>query len=109
MICPYCGYDNHPGSEYCSNCTNDLTQLDRPAPQDRVERSLLEDPVSALVPREAVTLPPAATVGRWAWFPCATCCGTSPACARTAAERGVRGQGSGVRGQKGPAGLFPDP
>jgi CBS domain-containing protein len=64
MICPYCGYDNHPGSEHCSNCSNDLTQLDRPAPQDRVERSLLEDPVSVLVPREAVTLPPTATVGQ---------------------------------------------
>ena len=64
MICPYCGYDNHPGSEHCNNCTNDLTQLDRPAPQDRVERSLLEDPVSVLAPRKAVTLPVAATVGQ---------------------------------------------
>jgi len=47
MICPTCGHDNLPGNEECSNCLQDLTPLDRPAPQTRVERSLMEDPVSA--------------------------------------------------------------
>jgi signal-transduction protein with cAMP-binding, CBS, and nucleotidyltransferase domain len=63
MICPHCGHDNLPGSEHCDNCLNDLTQLDRPVAHDRVERSLMEDPVSALKPRKAVTLRPTATVG----------------------------------------------
>lgn len=63
MICPSCNHDNFPGSESCRNCLHDLTQLDRPTAHDRVERSLMEDPVSALQPRPAVTLPPAATVG----------------------------------------------
>src|SRR5579884_4182767 len=58
MICPHCAYDNLPGSEHCENCQADLTQLDQPVAQDRVERSLMEDPVSQLNPRRAVTLPP---------------------------------------------------
>ena len=62
MICPQCGQDNVPGSDSCSRCGQDLTQLDRPLAQDRVERSLMEDPVSALGPKSAVTLPPTATV-----------------------------------------------
>jgi CBS domain-containing protein len=62
MICPTCGHDNVPGAEECSNCCGDLTQLDRPMAQNRVERSLMEDPVSLLQPREPVTLPPTATM-----------------------------------------------
>jgi CBS domain-containing protein len=62
MICPHCAFDNLPGSEQCGNCQNDLTQLDQPTAQDRVERSLMEDPVSVLRPRPPITLPPAATV-----------------------------------------------
>ena len=63
MICPACGHDNFPGRESCSNCLHDLTQLDRPVSRDRVERSLMEDPVSVLQPRKAVTVRPEATVG----------------------------------------------
>src|SRR5438128_2164707 len=62
MICPNCGHDNLPGSEECSRCLQDLTQLDLPVAQNRVERSLMEDPVQALQPREPVTIPPSATV-----------------------------------------------
>jgi CBS domain-containing protein len=62
MICPTCGHDNVPGAEECSNCCCDLTQLDRPMAQNRVERSLMEDPVSILLPRDPVTLPTTATV-----------------------------------------------
>jgi signal-transduction protein with cAMP-binding, CBS, and nucleotidyltransferase domain len=62
MICPTCGHDNVPGAEECSNCYGDLTQLDRPMAQNRVERSLMEDPVAVLQPREPLTLLPIATV-----------------------------------------------
>jgi CBS domain-containing protein len=62
MICPSCSHDNVPGQEYCSNCLHDLTQLDRQTPRDRVERSLMEDSVSALHPPAAVTVPPETTV-----------------------------------------------
>jgi CBS domain-containing protein len=62
MICPHCAYDNLPGSEQCRHCLADLTQLDRPVAQDRVERSLMEDTVRCLLPQRAITLPPKATV-----------------------------------------------
>jgi CBS domain-containing protein len=64
MNCPICLHHNLPGAEQCSNCLHDLTQLDRPTAQDRVERSLMEDTVRTLKPRKAVTLPPTATVGQ---------------------------------------------
>jgi CBS domain-containing protein len=63
MICPHCGFDNLPGSEECSNCLLDLTQLDRPMAQNRIERSLMEDPVAVLQPKPPVTVGPTATVG----------------------------------------------
>jgi CBS domain-containing protein len=56
MICPTCGWDNLPGNEECSNCQQDLTPLDRPVAQNRVERSLMEDRVSALRPKPPVTV-----------------------------------------------------
>ena len=62
MICPNCGFDNLPGSEECGGCQQDLTQLDRPMGQDRIERSLMEDPVSLLQPRTPITVRPTATV-----------------------------------------------
>jgi len=40
----------------------DLTQLDQPVALDRVERRLVEDPVSLLQPRKPITLRPTATV-----------------------------------------------
>ena len=58
MICPHCSYDNLPGSEQCDNCHADMTQLDRPVAQDRIERSLMEDTVSELDPQDAITLDP---------------------------------------------------
>ena len=48
MICPVCTHNNLPGAEQCANCLLDLTQLDQPTAQDRVERSLLEDRVGVL-------------------------------------------------------------
>jgi CBS domain-containing protein len=63
MICPNCGHDNLPGSEECSSCLQDLTQLDRPVAHDRVERSLMEDLVSVLKPRPPVTIRPDTPLG----------------------------------------------
>src|SRR5271167_3289990 len=62
MICPTCGCDNLPGNEECSNRQQDLTPLDRPTPNNKVERSLMEDPVMALDPKAPVTLPAGATL-----------------------------------------------
>jgi CBS domain-containing protein len=62
MICPNCGFDNLPGAEECSSCLQDLTQLDRPIPLDRIERNLMETPVAALRPPRPVTVPPTTTL-----------------------------------------------
>jgi CBS domain-containing protein len=58
MICPNCGHDNLPGSEECSRCQQDLTQLDQPIAQSTVERSLMEDPVRAVHPHAPYTVGP---------------------------------------------------
>jgi CBS domain-containing protein len=62
VICPNCGFDNLPGTEECAECQQDLTHLDRPVAHNRIERSLMEDPVSLLGPARPVTLPRTATV-----------------------------------------------
>jgi len=62
MICPNCGHDNLPGSEECSSCLQDLTQLDRPSASNRVERSLMEDPVGKLCRRKPIVVRPSATL-----------------------------------------------
>ena len=41
----------------------DLTQLDRPVAINRIERSLMEDHVSTLRPKQPVTVLPTTTVG----------------------------------------------
>ena len=58
MICPNCSFDNLPGSETCARCHQDLTQLDVPIAQDRVQRSLMEDPVSVLGQHTPITVRP---------------------------------------------------
>jgi CBS domain-containing protein len=62
MICPNCGCDNLPGNDECSRCGQPLTSLDQPVAQNRVERSLMEDRVRVLRPKEPVTIRPDATV-----------------------------------------------
>jgi CBS domain-containing protein len=62
MICPNCGFVNLPGNEECSHCHQDLTQLDLPIPQNRIEKSLMEESVRVLRPRQPVTVGPTATV-----------------------------------------------
>jgi CBS domain-containing protein len=64
MICPWCNENNLPGSDLCGNCLQDLSQLDRPVAHDRVERSLMDDPVSLIRPQPPITLLPEETVGR---------------------------------------------
>ncbi len=63
MICPNCGFDNLPGSEECTSCGQDLTQLDRPVARDRVERSLMEDTVGQFCSGKPLVIGPNATLG----------------------------------------------
>jgi len=63
MYCPSCGHLNLPGADQCEKCLFPLAPLDLPVPQDKVESSLMADPVSVLAPRPPVTVPDAATLG----------------------------------------------
>ncbi len=63
MYCPSCGHLNFPGADDCGRCRQPLADLDAPAPHDRVERSLLHDPVAVLRPRPPVTVPADGTLG----------------------------------------------
>src|ERR1700733_4135182 len=56
MICPSCGHPNLPGSDECSRCIFDLASLDQPTAQDRVEASVMSDPVFELKPKPPVTI-----------------------------------------------------
>ena len=64
MYCPACGHPNPPGSDECGNCRLSLAHLDEPALHDRVERSLMTDPVTVLGPREPVTVAADANLGQ---------------------------------------------
>jgi CBS domain-containing protein len=63
MICPACGHLNLPGADWCNWCQFALMVLDRPVPQDRVERSLMADPVTVLGLHPPTTLTDDADLG----------------------------------------------
>lgn len=62
MYCPTCNHLNVPGAEACEKCQADLTALDRPTPHDKVEASLMTEPVAALGPKPPVTVRDDATL-----------------------------------------------
>src|SRR5471030_1271288 len=63
MICPSCSHQNLPGSDECVRCHLDLSSLDLPAAQDRVEASVMSDTVRALRPKPLVTISVGALLG----------------------------------------------
>jgi CBS domain-containing protein len=63
MICPRCGHCNLPGSDECVKCLFDLAPLDLPMGQDRVENSVMTDPVRVLQPKKPMTVPVSASLG----------------------------------------------
>jgi CBS domain-containing protein len=63
MICPHCGHINLPGSDECAKCQQDLAPFDLPIGQDRVESSIMNDPVSILRPKPPVTVLDTASLG----------------------------------------------
>lgn len=60
MYCPVCTHQNLPGSDACTACGTPLAHLDGPNLNDRLENSLVTNPVSVLGPRPPVTVPAAA-------------------------------------------------
>lgn len=58
MLCPSCGARNLEGADECANCGGDLASLDQPRPATRIERSLMQLPLSALSLTQVHALPP---------------------------------------------------
>jgi CBS domain-containing protein len=64
MICPLCDYRDHPpGCDECGWCQFPMSAVDTPVPIDRVDHSLMFDPVLILRPKPPVTVPIDATLG----------------------------------------------
>jgi CBS domain-containing protein len=61
--CPYCGSPNIPGDDECAECGQPLDDTHLAPPQTAVERSLLRDRISELVPKEPISVAPATPVG----------------------------------------------
>jgi CBS domain-containing protein len=63
MYCPHCSHLNLPGADQCAKCLFDLASVDLPAPQDKIDASLMTDSVQVLGPKTPVTIAGTATLG----------------------------------------------
>jgi CBS domain-containing protein len=61
--CPYCGSANIPGDDECAECGQPLDDTHLAPPETAVERSLLRDRITALVPKAPIAVAPATPVG----------------------------------------------
>lgn len=48
MNCPFCSAENIAGTDECEQCGEDLTAFDALRPKDRLEKSLVKDPIEAI-------------------------------------------------------------
>lgn len=62
--CPDCGAENIPGTEDCESCRAPLAPLSYPQPRGDLSKKILEGTLAGLRPREAVSVPPSATVAQ---------------------------------------------
>lgn len=54
MKCPYCGYNNMAGSDFCESCDEDLATLDGLACNQEPDYGIMYHPLSLLNPKDAV-------------------------------------------------------
>ena len=54
MICPFCSHNNIQGADECESCFEDLSSVGGVIPKTKIEKVLMEDPVSKLAPRQPV-------------------------------------------------------
>jgi CBS domain-containing protein len=62
MRCPSCGYDNADGLLACEICHDPLIVFHGPESESELAESIRVDPLSALKPAPALTVPPTTTV-----------------------------------------------
>lgn len=58
MICPHCGHENIAGADVCEECLQSLVESGASPTDSRVERRILENPVTALKPPPPVCVQP---------------------------------------------------
>jgi CBS domain-containing protein len=58
IVCPYCSSENFEGVDLCADCGQPLNDRHLPPPVTKVEKGLLHDRVSVLVPKSALTVKP---------------------------------------------------
>ena len=63
ITCPFCGFENIDGVDVCEQCEEALTEEYLREPENNVERALLDDHITALRPKEPITVPPDMPVG----------------------------------------------
>lgn len=57
-LCPMCGEQNLEGADECANCGADLRSQDLPRPQTRIERTVMQLPLTALSLTQVHVVPP---------------------------------------------------
>ena len=62
MLCPSCHADNIDGADQCVECESDLTVLDVPEGKTSIERRLMSDHISRLIPRDPLKISPDTSV-----------------------------------------------
>jgi CBS domain-containing protein len=62
ILCRYCGSENIEGADDCAECQQPLDDTHLTPPNSEVERSLLRDRISALHPKQPITVAPTTRV-----------------------------------------------
>jgi predicted transcriptional regulator len=63
ITCPFCGFENIDGVDVCEQCEEALTEEYLRELENNVERALLDDRITALRPKQPITVPPDMPVG----------------------------------------------
>ena len=63
ILCPFCRNESIEGADECAACGQSLDDTHLSPPDSEVERSLLRDRISMLVPKSPITAAPTTPVG----------------------------------------------
>lgn len=62
MKCPSCGHTNIAGVDECESCHEDLASLDGVVPKSKIEKVLMSDPLSRVIPQKPLIVTKATSV-----------------------------------------------
>lgn len=55
MKCPFCGTNNIAGADMCDSCGEDLASIDREVPKTKIERFIMQEPISKVQFKNALS------------------------------------------------------